>query len=140
MSSDSKAATSYEEGLTGASEKVAEFQEKKTALGRLQHWLHVTPSAVPMIVLVAAIIIFGWASPNFFKAVTLSTILQQIAIVGILGCAQSLVVLTAGIDLSLYLLAQDHGPEVALSVAKRLVVFTQRAGGQSQFSRQQQHR
>ena len=41
---------------------------------------------------------------------------------------------TAGIDLSLYLLAQDHGPEVALSVAKRLVVFTQRSGGQSQFS------
>jgi transcriptional regulator GlxA family with amidase domain len=41
---------------------------------------------------------------------------------------------TAGIDLSLYLLAQHHGPEVALNVAKRLVVFTQRAGGQSQFS------
>lgn len=41
---------------------------------------------------------------------------------------------TAGIDLSLFLLAQDHGPEVALSVAKRLVVYTQRAGGQSQFS------
>jgi transcriptional regulator GlxA family with amidase domain len=41
---------------------------------------------------------------------------------------------TAGIDLSLYLLAQDHGPEIALSVAKRLVVFTQRSGGQSQFS------
>jgi transcriptional regulator GlxA family with amidase domain len=41
---------------------------------------------------------------------------------------------TAGIDLSLFLLAQDHGPEIALNVAKRLVVFTQRAGGQSQFS------
>lgn len=41
---------------------------------------------------------------------------------------------TAGIDLSLYLVAQDHGKEVALNVAKRLVVFTQRAGGQSQFS------
>lgn len=41
---------------------------------------------------------------------------------------------TAGIDLSLYLLSQDHGAEVALNVAKRLVVFTQRAGGQSQFS------
>ncbi|MFJ3116449.1 AraC family transcriptional regulator [Pseudomonas protegens] len=41
---------------------------------------------------------------------------------------------TAGIDLSLYLLAQDHGAGVALSVAKRLVVFTQRTGGQSQFS------
>ncbi|MGY2263338.1 GlxA family transcriptional regulator [Pseudomonas sp. SDO55104_S430] len=41
---------------------------------------------------------------------------------------------TAGIDLSLYLLGRDHGPDVALSVAKRLVVFTQRSGGQSQFS------
>ncbi|MFJ7882492.1 GlxA family transcriptional regulator [Pseudomonas sp. NPDC096917] len=41
---------------------------------------------------------------------------------------------TAGIDLSLYVLSQDHGPEVALNVAKRLVVFTQRSGGQSQFS------
>jgi transcriptional regulator GlxA family with amidase domain len=41
---------------------------------------------------------------------------------------------TAGIDLSLFLLAQDHGPDVALNVAKRLVVFTQRSGGQSQFS------
>lgn len=41
---------------------------------------------------------------------------------------------TAGIDLSLYLLARDHGPDLALQVARRLVVFTQRAGGQSQFS------
>ena len=41
---------------------------------------------------------------------------------------------TAGIDLSLYLLSQDNGPHVALNVAKRLVVFTQRSGGQSQFS------
>lgn len=41
---------------------------------------------------------------------------------------------TAGIDLSLFLLSQHHGADVALHVAKRLVVFTQRAGGQSQFS------
>ena len=100
MSSDAKAATSFEEGLKGASEKVAEFQEQKTLLKQLQHWLHQTPSAVPMIVLVVAVIVFGLLSPNFFKAATISTILQQIAIVGILGCAQSLVVLTAGIDLS----------------------------------------
>ncbi|MFJ3522680.1 GlxA family transcriptional regulator [Pseudomonas sp. NPDC090203] len=42
--------------------------------------------------------------------------------------------ITAGIDLSLYIVSHDHSPEVALNVAKRLVVFTQRAGGQSQFS------
>ena len=41
---------------------------------------------------------------------------------------------TAGIDLSLFLLTQDHGNETALNVAKRLVVFMQRAGGQSQYS------
>ncbi|GGC67252.1 GlxA family transcriptional regulator [Undibacterium terreum] len=41
---------------------------------------------------------------------------------------------TAGIDLSLYLLSADCGAEVSLHVAKRLVVFTQRRGGQSQFS------
>jgi fructose transport system permease protein len=100
MTSDAKAATSYEEGLKGASEKVAEFHEEKSALKKLQHWLHQTPSAVPMIVLVVAIIIFGLLSDNFFKAATLSVILQQIAIVGILGCAQTIVILTAGIDLS----------------------------------------
>ncbi|WP_394780434.1 GlxA family transcriptional regulator [Undibacterium sp.] len=41
---------------------------------------------------------------------------------------------TAGIDLSLYLLSRESGAEVSLNVAKRLVVFTQRRGGQSQFS------
>jgi transcriptional regulator GlxA family with amidase domain len=41
---------------------------------------------------------------------------------------------TAGIDLSLALLAEDHGAALALAVAKRLVVFAQRQGGQSQFS------
>ena len=99
MSSDTKA-TSFEDGLKGASEKVAEFHEEKSALKKLQHWLHQTPSAVPMIVLVVALIIFGLLSENFFKAGTLSVILQQIAIVGIIGCAQTIVILTAGIDLS----------------------------------------
>ncbi|WDD95598.1 GlxA family transcriptional regulator [Burkholderia sp. FERM BP-3421] len=41
---------------------------------------------------------------------------------------------TAGIDLALFLVALDHGQDLALNVAKRLVVFMQRAGGQSQFS------
>jgi transcriptional regulator GlxA family with amidase domain len=41
---------------------------------------------------------------------------------------------TAGEDLSLYLLTQEKGSEVALNVARRLFVFMQHAGGQSQFS------
>lgn len=41
---------------------------------------------------------------------------------------------TAGIDLTLALVAEDHGPNVSLQCAKRLVVVAQRQGGQSQFS------
>jgi len=41
---------------------------------------------------------------------------------------------TAGIDLALALVAEDHGAALALAVAKRLVVVAQRQGGQSQFS------
>lgn len=41
---------------------------------------------------------------------------------------------TAGIDLSLAMLERDHGREVAAEVARDLVVFLRRPGGQSQFS------
>ena len=42
--------------------------------------------------------------------------------------------MTAGIDLALALVEQDLGAEVARAVAKKLVVYHRRAGGQSQFS------
>jgi transcriptional regulator GlxA family with amidase domain len=41
---------------------------------------------------------------------------------------------TAGIDLALALVEQDLGAEVARAVARKLVVYHRRAGGQSQFS------
>lgn len=41
---------------------------------------------------------------------------------------------TAGIDLSLALVGEDHGPALSLACAKALVVVAQRQGGQSQFS------
>ncbi|AUH32046.1 ABC transporter permease [Paracoccus tegillarcae] len=100
MANEPKSASGYEEGLKGASETVASFDESGRMLKKIHHWLHQTPSAVPMIVLIVAVIIFALLSDNFFRATTISTIMQQIAIVGIIGCAQSLVILTAGIDLS----------------------------------------
>jgi len=42
--------------------------------------------------------------------------------------------ITAGIDLSLALIEEDFGPSVALSVARELVVYLKRSGGQEQFS------
>jgi transcriptional regulator GlxA family with amidase domain len=42
--------------------------------------------------------------------------------------------LTAGMDLALALIEEDHGPEIARTVARWTVMFLQRPGGQSQFS------
>lgn len=42
--------------------------------------------------------------------------------------------MTAGIDLALAMVEKDLGIEIARSVAKKMVVYHRRAGGQSQFS------
>jgi transcriptional regulator GlxA family with amidase domain len=41
---------------------------------------------------------------------------------------------TAGIDLSLFLIEEDYGPRAALAVARELVVYLKRSGGQEQYS------
>ena len=43
---------------------------------------------------------------------------------------------TAGMDLALALVAEDHGTALSRAVARELVLFLQRPGGQSQFSTQ----
>jgi len=90
----------YEAALEGASQDVAKFDfQDKSLLMRFQSALHKTPSLVPLIVLVCAIMIFtGWLGPRFLPQMTL--VFQQIQVVGILALAQTLVILTAGIDLS----------------------------------------
>ena len=83
------------------SETVASFEHhSRGALDRVQHFLHRFPTMVPVIVLLLSVAVFGLVSPNFFSAFNLSLILQQVAVVGTLAAAQSLVILTAGIDLS----------------------------------------
>jgi transcriptional regulator GlxA family with amidase domain len=42
--------------------------------------------------------------------------------------------MTAGIDLALAMVEKDLGAEIARAVAKKMVVYHRRAGGQSQFS------
>lgn len=46
---------------------------------------------------------------------------------------------TAGMDLALALVEADHGAELARTVARGLVMFLQRPGGQSQFSARLEH-
>lgn len=46
---------------------------------------------------------------------------------------------TAGIDLALALVEDDHGPHLARQIARFLVVFMQRPGNQDQFSARMRH-
>jgi fructose transport system permease protein len=92
----------YEKVLKDSATTVASFDtEEKTFVQKFQHFLHSSPSAVSLIVLVAALIVFGTLlGTKFFSAFSLTLILQQVAITGIVGAAQTLVIMTAGIDLS----------------------------------------
>ena len=94
---------SYEDAAKSTSDtNFAQFEdEHKGLLGTLQHTLHVNPALVPLIILVVAIALFGMLlGQRFFSPSTLTLILQQVQIVGVLAAAQTLVILTAGIDLS----------------------------------------
>ena len=42
--------------------------------------------------------------------------------------------MTAGIDLALALIEEDHGPALAMTVARYMVVYMKRSGGQLQYS------
>ncbi|MDP5219862.1 ABC transporter permease [Ruegeria sp. 2205SS24-7] len=101
MSDTNKSAQDFE-AAAARTETVAEFEDHRRGLvGQIQHVLHVNPSFVPLIVLVAAIIVFGLLlGSKFFSPFAMTLILQQVQIVGIVAAAQSLVILTAGIDLS----------------------------------------
>ncbi len=82
--------------------EVAALSDHSSGLvGRFHHALHTTPALVPLIVLVSAVAVFGLTlGGKFFSPFAMTLILQQVQIVGIVAAAQSLVILTAGIDLS----------------------------------------
>lgn len=92
----------YESAASGADTAIASFEDgRRGLLHTIQHWLHRTPAAVPLIVLLLSVAIFGLIlESKFFSPFAMTLILQQVAIVGVVGAAQTLVILTAGIDLS----------------------------------------
>ncbi len=92
----------FEKVIDKADSKVASFdQVDGGALTRIQRYLHSYPTMIPVIVLLLSLAIFGVvAGGRFFSAFNMSLIIQQVSIIGILAAAQSLIVLTAGIDLS----------------------------------------
>ncbi len=95
-------ATENPKGQPREAETIATFAGGPKGLkAKLTDLLYASPAIVPLIVLLAAVAIFGLLlGERFFSPFALTLILQQVAIVGIVASAQSLVILTAGIDLS----------------------------------------
>lgn len=94
--------TDFEADLAKSENTIATFDSRRTSLlHRLQRFLHGNPTMVPFIVLAASVAAFSViVGGRFFQPFNLSLILQQVTIIGIIGIAQTLVILTAGIDLS----------------------------------------
>ncbi len=92
----------FEASLDKSDKTVAAFDHHgKGLMDHIQKALHGNPTLVPVIVLLLSVIIFGFiAGGRFFSAFNLTLIMQQVSIIGLLAAAQSLIILTAGIDLS----------------------------------------
>jgi hypothetical protein len=105
----------YESAAARAPTTVAAFESThdRALVGASSTGCTQTPSLVPLIVLVGSISSSAALGQKFFSPFALTLILQQVQIVGILAAAQSLVILTAGIDLSVGAIGAflgGHGP------------------------------
>jgi fructose transport system permease protein len=58
------------------------------------------PAVGPLLALVATMVFFSLKSDRFLQGQNLSLVLQQVMVVGVLAIGETLVILTAGIDLS----------------------------------------
>jgi fructose transport system permease protein len=72
----------------------------QSTLNRIQHVLHANPILGPLAVLIVAIIAFAIVNGRFLSAANLGLVLQQVTVIATLALGQTLVILTAGIDLS----------------------------------------
>ncbi|MFG1605293.1 ABC transporter permease [Actinoplanes sp. NPDC049265] len=88
--------------MTTAAVKEPEFETRQhDSLGlRIQHILHGNPVLGPLAVLVVAIIAFSIVNTRFFSAPNLSLVLAQVTVIAVLALGQTLIILTAGIDLA----------------------------------------
>ena len=86
---------------TTVTSAAAEFaRRQQSPVQRVQHQLHARPWLSPLFLLFVAFVAFFIASPTFLTANSMGILLQQTAVVATLAVGQTLVILTAGIDLS----------------------------------------
>ena len=78
-----------------------EFGTDKSLVAKVQSTLHRYPYLSPLVVLLVAMVVFTFLNSRFILPGNLSLMTQQTVIVGTLAIAQTLIILTAGIDLSI---------------------------------------
>jgi fructose transport system permease protein len=96
-----KTISDFEAKLSQADTAVASFAEDdKSLVSRVRGFLRNYPTAIPAIIMIISVLGFGLIARNFLTPSTLSLVLKQVTVVGIVAIAQTIVILTAGIDLS----------------------------------------
>jgi len=96
-----KTISDYEATLVKADTAVASFEkDDKTLVHVLRAYLRSYPTLIPALVLLVSIAAFSIIAPRFLGMGALSTVLKQVTVTGFVALAQTLVILTAGIDLS----------------------------------------
>jgi fructose transport system permease protein len=96
-----KTISDYEATLAKADTAVASFEkDDKTFIFKLRNFLRRNPTMIPALVLALSIAAFSIVAPRFLGVGALSTVLKQVTVTGFVALAQTLIILTAGIDLS----------------------------------------
>lgn len=96
-----KTISDYEATLVKADTKVVSFErDDKTFLHFVRHFLRNYPTMIPALVLMVSVLVFGLIAPRFLGIGALSIVLKQVTVTGFIALAQTLIILTAGIDLS----------------------------------------
>ncbi len=96
-----KTISDFEATLNKADTAVASFEkDDKTFIHKLRNFLRRNPTMIPALVLFLSIAAFSIIAPRFLGVGALSTILKQVTVTGFVALAQTLIILTAGIDLS----------------------------------------
>src|SRR3989475_1969031 len=75
-------------------------EESRQTARQLVRRTFTAPAGGPLLALILTMAFFSLKSDRFLQAQNLSLVLQQVMVVGVLAIGQTLVILTAGIDLS----------------------------------------
>jgi fructose transport system permease protein len=92
--------TLEEQAATVSGEITETDRQDPTVLQRIQRTLHKYPALAPLFFLGFMLIIFAFGNERFLTPFNASLIVQQVMFVGTLAIGQTIIILTAGIDLS----------------------------------------